>query len=428
MVQNNAPSNAANGPDRPVQENADAQNNANPDSAEGGDALEAARQSLVDAHREEASRKAQEEKSEPPPGRLWIKVERENIVQQSLAGLCSVPCVDLLARHLTIEFDEEQGLDAGGIARDWFDTLGQKLVVEAENGDGHLMVLADNTLFPRPYDERFNDLLAIGRLAGLAVWFGISLPVPIGSVVCKFLLDENIGPRDLQRLDPDFFQFRVQPVLRSGGVEALEAALCEPLMFVSAATELRSSKELCPGGKDKRVTEENKDEYIKLLCEHYLCGDMTEQIKVFLQGFWDICPKDYLICSGVTYRELALLISGYSQLDPEQWRAHTNVSSTAKAADSDEVVEWFWELVKEMSDAERAKLLHFVTGSSNLPPQGFPGISPQFNISVQSIETDHLPHAHTCGNQLVLPRYTNKELLAEKMRTALANDQGFGFA
>ena len=90
------------------------------------------------------------------------------------------------------------------------------------------------------------------------------------------------------------------------------------------------------------------------------------------------------------------------------------------------MIEWFWEMVGEMPNEERAKLLHFVTGSSRVPLNGFAGVSPQFNVSVRGDE-EHLPHAHTCGNQLVLPWYTSKEALVKKTNIALAADAGFGF-
>jgi E3 ubiquitin-protein ligase HUWE1 len=332
----------------------------------------------------------------------------------------------LLHRYLFfVKFKGEEGVDAGGLRRDWFDTLGRKLVEEAEAGKGRLMVLEDKTLFPRPYEERSMDLLAIGRLAALAVFHGDPLPIPLGSVACKLLLGESINPKDVQRLDPDFYQFRLKPVLAPGGIEILEAALCEPLMFMSAPTALRESKELCPGGAGKRVTEENKEEYISLLCEYYLFGDREEQIKIFLRGFWDIFPKEHLLSSGVTYRELALLIAGHSEIDPFQWKAHTQDNVGESYA---ELIGWFWQMVEEMSQEDRAKLLHFATGSSRLPSNGFAGLEPGFNITVELGEQDHLPQSHTCGNQLVLPAYSSKEMLVEKMRISIANDEGFGFA
>lgn len=44
-------------------------------------------------------------------------------------------------------------------------------------------------------------------------------------------------------------------------------------------------------------------------------------------------------------------------------------------------------------------------------------------------QTDRLPSAHTCFNQLDLPEYENKEQLVSKLMVALRQGaQGFGFA
>jgi len=369
----------------------------------------------------------QMENFERPPRHLRIRVEREHVVQQSLQCLISVPFVDLLARRIQIRFHEEEGADAGGLARDWFDSLGRSLVAAAETGDGHFVVMPDGSLAPRPHDDRLMELYAIGRLAGLALWFAIPLPIPLSRIACKFLLGQPVTPVDVEHLDPDFVQFHVRPLLHPGGVEEFEAALGEPLVFTSAPTELRrDSTELCEGGAEKRVTEENKNEYVKLLCQHHLCGEMQSQINVLLQGFWDIFPKEILIAAGVSHRELALLISGYSELDPEQWQAYSRVAC-ADQVQGDIVVGWFWEVVAEMSNEDRAGLLHFATGSSRLPSGGFAGITPNFTVEVSSEDLGLLPHAHTCINSIVLPCYGSKAQLKEKMAIALANDVGFGF-
>lgn len=361
------------------------------------------------------------------PGVLNIKVAREELLEQSLRCVNSAPYVDLLARVLKVKFRGERGIDAGGLARDWFDSLGNSLVAAAE-GNGHLAFAQDGTLTPRPLCEDFQGLYAIGRVAALAVWFGIPLPVPLSSIFCKFLLNVDVHPRDLQRLDPDFYQFRIEPVLRLGGVAELEQALGEPLMFVSAATELRPvTKELCPDGGTKRVTEENKMEYVHLLCEYYLCGEMREQISVVLCGFWSVLPMDMLKCAGLDHRELALLICGFKDLDPTEWREHSQ-SPGSLSSEGHRLMEWFWELVAEMTPEKRAKLLHFSTGSSRLPVDGFSGLCPRFKVSILASEgREHLPHSHTCANALVLPLYSSRQDLAEKLLVALdMGDSGFG--
>lgn len=357
------------------------------------------------------------------PGTLRLTLEREHIVEQSLRCLTAVPSEELLAARLRVVFKGGYGFDAGGLARDWVDSLGSKLATAAENGGGHMKVWPDKTLGPRPFEDRFMDLCAIGRLMGLAVWFKIPLPLTLSSVICKFILGVPISPLDVKQLDPDFYQFRILPVCKPGGVADLEAALGEPLTFMSAATELRESQELFSGGSAARVTELNKKEYIKLLCEYHLCGDMRQQINVFLKGFWDVYPPQVLEEAELTHRELSILISGFPDVDVADWRQHTKNSC------SDEntmVVEWFWEVVEEMSSEDRAKLLHFITGSSRLPARGFAGLSPQISISISG-DAHHLPQAHTCANNLVLPPYTSKQTMQEKMMIALSNDQGFGF-
>eukprot|EP00929_Paragymnodinium_shiwhaense_P050397 TRINITY_DN25367_c0_g2_i1.p1 TRINITY_DN25367_c0_g2~~TRINITY_DN25367_c0_g2_i1.p1 ORF type:complete len:545 (-),score=52.15 TRINITY_DN25367_c0_g2_i1:252-1712(-) len=362
--------------------------------------------------------------SEPSmPGHLYIKVAREHLVEQSLRCLASVPATELLAKNLHVHYDGEQGVDLGGLAKDWMDCVASALSQAAETADGHLINLSDNSLAPRPRDRRLEDLLAIGRLAGLALWFGIPLPIALSHVACKFLLDVPVSTDDIRRLDPEFYQYRLEPILKPGGVATMQEALGEPLTFMSAATDLRPSTPLCRGGAEKVVTEENKLEYLQLLCEYYLCGESEQQIKMVLQGFWDIFPKDSLLAAGLTARELSLLIVGYPSLDVDDWKAHT-VFHVGEAA---RVSFWFWEILGDMDMVDRAKVLHFATGSSRLPASGFSTLKPTFHLSVRG-DPDQLPHAHTCGNKLVLPEYTSRDQLLEKLRIALDNDTGFGFA
>ena len=50
-------------------------------------------------------------------------------------------------------------------------------------------------------------------------------------------------------------------------------------------------KELKPGGRDIKVTEANKVEYINLKAQHYMTTAIRAQLDAFLGGFWDIIPK-----------------------------------------------------------------------------------------------------------------------------------------
>lgn len=38
---------------------------------------------------------------------------------------------------------------------------------------------------------------------------------------------------------------------------------------------------------------------------------------------------------------------------------------------NDEIINWFWEFVKEFDQKLKSNLLHFCTGSTKVPIQGF---------------------------------------------------------
>lgn len=71
--------------------------------------------------------------------------------------------------------------------------------------------------------------------------------------------------------------------------------------------------ELIPGGRNIRVTEENKHEYVDRIAEHRLTTAIRPQINAFLEGFNELIQKDLI--SIFNDKELELLISGLPDID-----------------------------------------------------------------------------------------------------------------
>jgi E3 ubiquitin-protein ligase HUWE1 len=71
--------------------------------------------------------------------------------------------------------------------------------------------------------------------------------------------------------------------------------------------------ELIPGGRNTKVTEENKHQYVDLVAEHRLTTAIRPQINAFLEGFGEIIPKELI--SIFNDKELELLISGLPDID-----------------------------------------------------------------------------------------------------------------
>ena len=76
-----------------------------------------------------------------------------------------------------------------------------------------------------------------------------------------------------------------------------------------------------PNGNNTPVTEENKREYVKLVCQMKMTGAIRKQLNAFLEGFYDIIPKK--LVSIFTEQELELLISGLPTIDIDDLKANT---------------------------------------------------------------------------------------------------------
>ena len=53
-------------------------------------------------------------------------------------------------------------------------------------------------------------------------------------------------------------------------------------------TEVR---DLIPDGRNVTVTDVNKADYIRLVCQEKMTGAIMKQLAAFLEGFYDIIPR-----------------------------------------------------------------------------------------------------------------------------------------
>ena len=80
-------------------------------------------------------------------------------------------------------------------------------------------------------------------------------------------------------------------------------------------------RNLKPNGQEIPVTEANKREYVQLLCQMKMTSSIKSQIKSFLEGFYEIIPKNLI--SIFNEQELELLISGLPSIDIDDLKANT---------------------------------------------------------------------------------------------------------
>ena len=137
------------------------------------------------------------------------------------------------------------------------------------------------------------------------------------------------------------------------------------------------------------------------------------------QGLTDIVPSGLLAIFDAEQLQELLGGSAITRRDIRAWRENTRYVSLRE--DEDRVV-WLWEWLENdetCSDEQRSALFKFATGSTVLPPGGFPSLDHQFTIQAAGGDADSCPKAYTCFNTLLLPRYSSCNELQAKVKIAI---------
>ncbi|XP_059637615.1 E3 ubiquitin-protein ligase UPL2-like [Cornus florida] len=362
---------------------------------------------------------------------LRISVRRNYILEDSYNQLRMRSAQDLKGR-LTVHFQGEEGIDAGGLTREWYQSLSK--VIFDKGALLFTTVGNESTFQPNPNSayqtEHLSYFKFIGRVVGKALFDGQLLDVHFTRSFYKHILGVKVTYLDIEAIDPDYFK-NLKWMLENDISDILDLTFSmdadEEKLILYERTEV-TDYELIPGGRNIRVTEENKHKYVDLVAEHRLTTAIRPQINSFLDGFTELISRDLI--SIFNDKELELLISGLPDIDLDDMRANTEYSGYSAASP---VIQWFWEVVQGFSKEDKARLLQFVTGTSKVPLEGFSALqgisgSQKFQIHKAYGSADHLPSAHTCFNQLDLPEYPSKQHLEERLLLAIHEaNEGFGF-
>ncbi|KAL4335645.1 hypothetical protein GQ457_07G020800 [Hibiscus cannabinus] len=362
---------------------------------------------------------------------LRISVRRAYILEDSYNQLRMRSTQELKGR-LTVHFQGEEGIDAGGLTREWYQLLSR--VIFDKGALLFTTVGNESTFQPNPNSvyqtEHLSYFKFVGRVVGKALFDGQLLDVHFTRSFYKHILGAKVTYHDIEAIDPDYFK-NLKWMLENDISDVLDLTFSidadEEKLILYERTQV-TDYELIPGGRNIKVTDENKHQYVDLVAEHRLTTAIRPQINAFLEGFNELVPRELI--SIFNDKELELLISGLPEIDLDDMRANTEYSGYSAASP---VIQWFWEVVQGFSKEDKARLLQFVTGTSKVPLEGFSALqgisgSQKFQIHKAYGSPDHLPSAHTCFNQLDLPEYPSKEHLEERLLLAIHEaNEGFGF-
>ncbi|MCO5611487.1 hypothetical protein L7F22_065740 [Adiantum nelumboides] len=345
---------------------------------------------------------------------LVLTVRRAHLIHDTL-GQLNVDKINY-KKPLKVMFEGEEGVDEGGITKEFFQLLCRELF----NVDYGMFTYNEemrNFWFNSNSMESESTFELVGIILGLGIYNNVILDVHLPLVVYKKLLGLKPQLSDINDLQPQLAKSLQQLLDYDGDVENTFS-----LTFQVAYDYFGEIKtyDLQPDGGELPVTNENKEKYVELYVQYLLEDSIKNQFVPFNKGFQQVCGGDALqLCH---YEELELIICGLPHFDFEALEKVT-VYHGGYTKDSN-IVKWFWKLVKEMTLEEKKSLLFFTTGNDRAPVGGLGSL--QFIIQRNDGETDRLPTAHTCFNVLLLPEYKSKEKLENRLKLAISNATGFG--
>mmetsp|Transcript_32559 Transcript_32559/g.103122 ORF Transcript_32559/g.103122 Transcript_32559/m.103122 type:complete len:502 (-) Transcript_32559:122-1627(-) len=345
-----------------------------------------------------------------------LEVDRNDLFYDSFRSFAKFSG-EQLQGPLQIKFKREDGRDDGGLTRHWFMLISREVVNPAY---ALFTPVGKNRTFQvnsasKHQSHHLDYFRFIGRVWGKAIFDGFLVESNFASTIYKYLLERDIGFDDMSRVDP-VYHSSLQWFLDND----IEAADLD-LYFVIEEEEFGSIVQvpLKENGESIRVTNDNKHEYLELLCDRRLVKSVQPQLDSLKAGFYDIMPQDVLL--KFTEDELELLLCGMPTIDIADWKENCEYKAGYTA--DHEVMLWFWELVESWDEEMRAKLLQFVTGTSRVPTGGFSGLygatGPKRFQIIRVYDTTRLPQANTCFNELLLPPYDSKERLASCLAISL---------
>ncbi|KAK3702762.1 hypothetical protein RRG08_042746 [Elysia crispata] len=361
---------------------------------------------------------------------LMLKVDRAELLVTSYRATKHLNLGDWCKRF-EIVFAGEQGLDWGGLSREWFEILCKELFDPASS---QLFArLTDNPqglVHPnpkRPPSLKLKMYEFAGKIVGKCLFeSSVGRTQLVKARFTRSFLAQLIGLRvtykHFETDDPEYFTTKIS-YIENNDVDDMELTFAEEVY--SAQGQLVKVIDLVPNGSRIPVTNNNKMRYLDALAQYRLVQPVKEEVDSFMRGLsGELIPENLL--SIFDEYELELLMCGTGTYSIADFKLHHNVVGASSSFHR--VLDWFWTIIASFTEEQMARLIQFTTGCSQLPPGGFSELNPKIQLS-SAPTYNNLPSSHTCFNQLCLPDYDSMDTFHRMLLIAInEGNQGFGMA
>jgi hypothetical protein len=318
-------------------------------------------------------------------------------------------------RIMNVRFWGEEGLDWGGISRDaitravedcFSNHIDLFVPCAGNEKNGRERDSADKFVPNPKYARASPRIMAmyefVGRLMGHSMRHKQYFPFLLPTGVWNMLVRDRMDLDDLASIDQASYT-KIKSV-QGGSFPAAE------LHFVISGAN-GAAVSLIPNGAATVVTRDNVAEYFSVATEYKL-HEFDKQVEAMKRGLFSVVPRRAVhVCSAA---ELEQFVCGDPVIDVDVLKSHTEYHGYSKY---DRVIKTFWDVLRSLSNDERAKFIRFACGRGRLP-RGDSWDRP-FKLSRKAGGDDQLPLSHSCFFHIELPGYSSHAIMRQRILAAI---------
>ncbi|ORX81981.1 HECT-domain-containing protein [Anaeromyces robustus] len=333
-----------------------------------------------------------------------------------------------LRQKVQISFINEQGLpeagiDGGGVFKEFLTSITHQAF---DMNYGLFLSTSNQCLYPNPHsyarqDERLRYYEFLGRILGKALYEGILVDVFFASFfLSKWVKLGGISYLDdLPSLDEELYKGLLYIKNYKGDIRDLSLTFS----IDDEQFGVAKSIDLIANGSSIPVTDENKIQYIYHMANYKLNTQIYPQCKAFFRGLSDLIEPRWL--QMFNQQELQTLISGSNSASVDIIDLKMNTEYSGVYDENHPTIKLFWQVVNDLSEEQKRKLIKFVTSCPRPPLLGFKTLQPKFAIRDSGNDQERLPTSSTCINLLKLPVYRTYDVMKSKLIYSISSDSGF---
>ena len=357
--------------------------------------------------------------------------------------------VDDRGRIISVRYEGESGIDAGGVSRDAF----MSVVDDCFSPRFNLLVPVPLPLalggggggvggggggddvrkyMPNPVyagDGRAAGMYDfLGKMMGVSMRSRMMLPFELPQGVWKMITGLPLVWEDVVSVDPDLGALLVEVATAAalagaaGGAKGAAAGGSGATRFstdwVFTADGTAKGAALVPGGERVAVTAANADAFLAAAVQ-YCLGRLAPQAAAIRGGLFSIVPAG--VVRLLSWQQVEVAVAGRGVLDVGVMRDNTEYEGYRA---TDATIKHFWEALAGFSQPQRAAFMRFAWGSPRMPGRW----TRRLKITRLSRPENYRPVSHTCFMSIELPPYSSLATLRDRLLDAIYNSLGIANA